>query len=98
MSALRPLSDSDDFASPQPVCLLPIPVRPQLLRLPLPIPPTPVEWPTPVGGGGRDVVPYSRSGPPSAPVSGLPRFAWAGRLACMLTATATTSALLLAIL
>lgn len=95
---LRPLSDSEDFALPQTVQPLPLPVRPQLLRLPLPLPPTPVDWPTPVGGGSRDIVPYSRDGRRSAPASGLPSYAWAGRLACMLTATATTSALLLAIL
>lgn len=95
---LRPLNESEDFALPQTVHPLPMPVRPQLLRLPLPLPPMPVDWPTPVGGGSRDIVPYSRGGRRSAKASGLSPYAWAGRLVCMLTATATTSALLLAIL
>ncbi len=95
---LRPLSDPEDFALPETVHPLPMPVRPQLLRLPLPLPPMPVEWPTPVGGGSRDVVAYSRGDRRSAKASDRRPYAWAGRLACMLTATATTSALLFAIL
>ena len=95
---LRPLSDSEDFALPESDRSFGVPARPRVLRLPVPLPPLPVEWPTPVGGGGRDIVPYSRHVRRTALASDLAPYAWVGRLICLLTATATSSALLLAIL
>lgn len=104
MSALlRPLHDSEDIARPRrahrggSAAVLPL----RLLPLPVPLAPLPAGGPDFAGTTSRALMPHAglarrtaaaTASPPEAP------YAWLGRLICMITAAATTSSLLFAIL
>lgn len=102
MSALlRPLHDSKDIARPRGAHRGGSAAVLRLLPLPVPLAPLPAGGPDFAGTVSRALMPHAglarrtaaaTANPPEAP------YAWLGRLICMITAAATTSSLLFAIL